>query len=201
MSNRARREHKEGNLYNADKEYSGCFRSKRGNGAMSKMQNVPAQRYSKMSNLKMETENSYPQRHSKMYNLDLVEYCQSKRSKKEILTMQIKNIVGRFMGGWDYGLIGQQKSSPVLKTSPYCPLAFKNAPAQRDSGIYILGMGLIGPMGLIGLMGQYPVMKTTPAQRDSGMSNLKTSPLCPYCLLCPLALKNSPAQRDSKMSN
>jgi hypothetical protein len=59
------------------------------------------------------------------------------------------------------------------------------------------GMGLMGPMGLIGLMGKNPVMENHPAQRDSKISILKTSPLCPYC---PLAFKNRCAQRDSGMS-
>jgi hypothetical protein len=48
-----------------------------------------------------------------------------------------------------------------------------------------LGMGLIGPMGPIGLMVQKPVMKTTPVQRDSGNSNLKVE------------TENGPVQRDS----
>jgi len=55
----------------------------------------------------------------------------------------------------------------ILKVEP------EITPPQADSGMSSLGMGLIGPMGPIGLMGQKPVMKTAPAQRDSGMSNLK----------------------------
>jgi hypothetical protein len=47
------------------KNIMGCFTGKQGNEPMSKMQNVSAQRYSKMSILKIETENSLPQRHSK----------------------------------------------------------------------------------------------------------------------------------------
>jgi len=116
----------------------------------------------------------------------------------------------------------------ILKTSPYRPyrpLAFKttpaqrhskmsnkrmsgvscwphgqNAPAQRYSGIYILGMGLIGTMRLIGLMGQKPVMENRPAQWDSKISILKNCPLCPYCLSCPLASKIAPAERGSKIA-
>jgi hypothetical protein len=47
-------------------------------------------------------------------------------------------------------------------------------------------------------------VKTTPAQRDSGISILKTSPyrpLAPLCgdPYCPLAFKTRPVQRDSKM--
>ena len=52
---------------------------------------------------------------------------------------------------------------------PYSPLIFKTSPAQQDSRMSNLGMGLMRP---IGLMGQ----KCAPAQRDSGISNLKTSP-------------------------
>ena len=50
------------------KNIMGCFMGRRGNESMSKMQNVSAQLDSKMSNLKIETENSLPQRHSKMSN-------------------------------------------------------------------------------------------------------------------------------------
>jgi len=51
-----------------------------------------------------------------------------------------------------------------------------------------LGMGLIGPMGPIGLMGQKPVMENGTAQRDSEMSKLGVES------------ENGPAQRDSGMS-
>ena len=44
----------------------------------------------------------------------------------------------------------------------------ENRPAQPESGISILGMGLMGPMGPIGLMGQKPVIENCPAQHDSG---------------------------------
>jgi hypothetical protein len=60
-----------------------------------------------------------------------------------------------------------------------------------------LGMGLIGPMGHIGLIGRKPVNNNRPAQRDSEISILKNRPLCPYC---PLAFKIAPARRSSKNS-
>ena len=56
----------------------------------------------------------------------------------------------------------------------------------------------------------WPHGQNAPAQRDSGMSNLKTSPYRPLAVrlvpLCgdpyrPLDFKTSPAQRHSKMSN
>jgi len=43
--------------------------------------------------------------------------------------------------------------------------------------------------------------KSGPAQRDSGMSNLKTCPYRPYCPYRPLVFKTAPAQRDSGISN
>jgi len=133
----------------------------------------------------------------------------------------------------------------ILKTSPYrpCrPLDFKNSPAQQDSEMSILktklsqqhsemsnlGVGLIGPMGPIGLMGKKPAMKNRPAQRDSGNSILavgvlrilgilgwktksKSRPaqrdsgiykleIRPFCPSCPLVLKTTPVQRGSRMS-
>ena len=80
----------------------------------------------------------------------------------------------------------QDTGMSILKTCPYRPLAvrlvplcgdpyrpldFKTSPAQRDSGISKLGIGLIGP---IGLMGKKPVIKNASTQRDSGISNLGT---------------------------
>ena len=99
----------------------------------------------------------------------------------------------------------------ILKNRPLCPccpLVFKNRLAQRHSGIYKLGIGLMRPIRLIG---QKPEMKNTPAQLDS-MSNLGH---CPKNLLCPFGgwlsgmlcwphgqqIKNSPAQAGSKNSN
>ena len=99
------------------KNITGCFMGRWANESMSKMQNSPAQRYSIMSNMKIETENSLPQRHSKMSNLSFVEYCHPKHLKKKILTMQIRNIAGCFMG----------KRAVI-----------KNSHAQKDSGNYKL---------------------------------------------------------------
>ncbi len=65
----------------------------------------------------------------------------------------------------------------------------ENDPAQRDSEMSNLGMGLIGLTGPIGLMGRKPVMENGHAQRDSKNSNLAG------------AVKTSPAQRNSKNSN
>ena len=66
------------------------------NEPMSKMQNGPAQRYSKMSNLKMETENSLPQRHSKMSNGRLSGVLCWPHGLKRMYIMHVKNIAGWF---------------------------------------------------------------------------------------------------------
>jgi len=72
----------------------------------------------------------------------------------------------------------------------------ENAPAQADSGNSNLGMGLIGPMGPIGLMGQKPVMQSSPAQADSGMSNLGAGRTGRTGLTSPTS-QTAPAQADS----
>ena len=99
----------------------------------------------------------------------------------------------------------QYSGISILKNSPYRPSVLKTNPAQRDSIMSNLGMGLIGPMGHIGLMGKKPIMKTIPAQRDSIMSNLGMGLIG---LMGPIGLmgkkpvnENRPAQRDSIMSN
>ena len=80
----------------------------------------------------------------------------------------------------------------------------KTAPAQRDSIMSALGMGLIGPMGPmgpIGLMGQKPGIKNAPAQWDSEISILGMGligPMGPIGLMGNKpGMKNAPAQRDS----
>jgi len=75
---------------------AGCFMGGWGNEPMSKMQNGSAQRHSKMSNLKIETENSLPQRHSKMSNGRLSGVLCWPHGQDGMFTMQIKN-VGRWL--------------------------------------------------------------------------------------------------------
>jgi len=137
---------------------------------------TPAQRDSGISILKtcpyrpcrpyspLDFENSPAQRHSKMSN-------------------------GRLSGVFCRWQCGENRPAQRNSKMSNCAGAVKCAPAQRDSGMSKLGMGLMSPMGPIGLMGQKPVMKNRPAQRDSIMSNLK------------IETENTPAQRDSIMSN
>ena len=61
------------------------FMSRWENEPMSKMQNGPAQRHSRMSILKIETENSLPQRHSKMSNGRLAGYYAGRMGRMECL--------------------------------------------------------------------------------------------------------------------
>ena len=97
----------------------GCFTGRRGNEPMSKMQNGPAQRYSKMSNLKVESESSLPQRHSKMSNGRLSGLLCWPHGQKGIFTMKIKNIEGWFMANGGPGY--------------YADRIGQNRPAQPDS--------------------------------------------------------------------
>jgi len=160
-----------------------CFTGKWVNASMSKMQNVSAQRYSKMSNLKIETENSFPQRHSKMSNGRLSGLLCRPHGQRAMFTTQIKNIIRCFMSSLDYGWVGKPKSAPaqrdsgisVLKTSPYRPyrpyrpLDFKNRPAQQDSGISSLENRSSSPLCPL-------VFKTSPVQQDSGNSKFGQLP-------------------------
>jgi len=82
----------------------------------------------------------------------------------------------------------KKKNKPVF--IPGFRRSVENGPAQQDSKMSNLGMGLIGPMGHIGLMGRKPVMENRPAQRYSGMSILETSPYRPSCPYRPLNFKN-----------
>ena len=59
-------------------------------------QKVPAQRYSKMSNLKIETENNLPQRHSGMSILDFGGIASAEHSKQTMFIELIKNMAGCF---------------------------------------------------------------------------------------------------------
>jgi len=113
-----------------------------------------------------------------------------------------------------------QRDSPanagsILKTSPYRPLAvrlvplcgdpyrplvFKTTPAQQNSGMYSLGMGILRILRILrglGILGGKTKSKTTPAQADSEISILAIRQLCPYC---PSVLKTTPAQQDSEIS-
>ena len=143
------------------------------------MQNSPAQRHSKMSNLKIETENSLPQRHSKMSNGRLSGLLCRPHGQKAILTKIVKNIVGRFMSILDYGASGQGKVSPAQRGSknsklefPLCLCDSVVKAVQQDSGISKLGMGLVRVIGAMGLMGGKPEKQISPAQWDSEMSIL-----------------------------
>jgi len=168
------------------KNIMGCFMSRWGNMAMSKMQNAPAQRDSGMSNLKIETENSFPQRHSIMSNGRLSGLLCWPHGQKAMSTMQVKNITSCLMGRWEDESMGQKQNRPVqpdsnisiLQTSPTDQLAVRPVPQSGDP---------CRPLDF----------KTSPVQQDSGMSNLKNRPLCPYC---PLAFEKRPAQRYSIMS-
>jgi len=82
-------------------------------------------------------------------------------------------------------------------------------PAQLDSGISKLEMGLMGVIGIMGIMRRRHKSKNDPAQRDFGISILKTSPTGLLTVrLVPQSgdpyrssvFKNRPAQRDSGIS-
>jgi len=64
----------------------------------------------------------------------------------------------------------------ILKTSPYRPyrpLDFKTTPAQADSEISKLGVGILRILRSLGILGGKTKNKTTPAQRDSEISKLR----------------------------
>jgi len=125
---RWRREHRGGIFTMLIKNITGCFMGRWVNESMSKMQNVSAQRYSKMSNLKIETENSLPQRYSRMSNLVFGNILSAKHSEQAMFTVRIKN------PGYCFGRLS------VLLCWPHG----QNSPAQRGSGNSNLGMGLMG---------------------------------------------------------
>jgi len=83
------------------KNIAGCFMGCWGNEPMSKMQNVSAQRYSEMSNLKIKTENILPQRHSRMSILDFGGTASAEHLKQAMFIERIKNMAdcfGRLFG-------------------------------------------------------------------------------------------------------
>ena len=105
-------------------------------------------------------------------------------------------------------IISNLKISPYCPYSPYRPLDLENGSAQLDSGISKLGvLGILRSLGILGWK-----TKTSPAQQDSIISNLKVEsentppqrdsiisnfgfcPFCPYCLFCPLAPEKSTGQ-------
>jgi len=90
---------KEGIFTMLIKNIVGCFMGYWRNEPMSKMQTSPAQRHSRMSNLKIETENSLPQRHSKMSIWDFGGIASAEHSKQAKFIERIKKIKGCFMGG------------------------------------------------------------------------------------------------------
>jgi hypothetical protein len=123
-----------------------CFMCRWGNGTMSKMQNVSAQRYSIMSNLKIETENSLPQRYSKMSNLGLGALSPSNAQRRVMSTVRIKNRGRCFMNRWKNESMSKKQTSPAQRYSemsnlencpscPYCPLDLRATPPQLDSGM------------------------------------------------------------------
>jgi len=160
----------------------GCFTGKRVDGAMSKMQNCPAQRYSKMSNLKIKTENSFPQRHSKMSNGRLSGVLCWPHGQNEMSTARIKNIVDAIR------VMGQKHKT-------------KNSPVQRDSGMSNLAVRLTSQLAvrLVPQSGD-PTSPTerqrAPAQRDSKMSNGRLSGVSCWPHGGRLS-EISPARRDS----
>jgi len=135
-----------------------CFMGRLVDESMSKMQNGSAQRDSKMSNLKIETENSLPQRHSGMSLLDFGGIASAEHSKQTMFIELIKNMAGCFgrLSGllcWPHGgrLSGDR---PVQRGSGIsifgnCLLVFKTSPAQQDSGNSILGNGPFDPSDTI----------------------------------------------------
>lgn len=143
---------------------------------MNKTQNALPQRYSRMSNLKTETENGLPQRHSRMSILNFGDIAPAECSEKVMFVVQIKNIAGCF--GRLSGLLCRSPSGGPY--CPSCPLVFKTTPAQRGSGISILGVGVLGILRILGVLG----WKT----------KTENSPYSPYR---PLDFKTTPAQPDS----
>ena len=79
------------------------------------------------------------------------------------------------------GVMGVMRRRHTIKTSPaqrdseisILKAESETTPAWQDSGMSNLGLGLMSPMGPIGLMGKKPAMKTSPAQRDSKMILIK----------------------------
>ena len=179
----------------------------------------PAQRHSKMSNLKVDSENSSAQRDSGIYNLSMGHIG-------PIGLMGRKPVMKNSSAQRD-SIMSNLRRCPINPLCPTSPLSLENASAQQhskmsnlklesenssaqpDSGISKLGMGLmgvIGVMGVMGLMGREHKSKNCPAQQDSGISTLKTSPYRPLAVrlvpLCgdpfrPLDFKTTPGQPDS----
>jgi len=110
------------------------------------------------------------------------------------------------------GPIGLMSKMPVMKNGPaqrdyeisILKVESETSSAQQDSGMSNLGLGLMSPMGPIGLIGKKPVMKNGPAQRDSGNSSLgvsRTGLTSPTGLAGGLVEPQcTPAQQDSGMS-
>jgi len=180
---RGRREHRGGIFTVRIKNITGWFMGRWGNESMSKMQITLPQRHSKMSNLKIETENSLPQRHSKMSN-------------GRLSGVSCWPHGGRLSGlfcRWQGGTVGSSKvlkfgSSKVGKQKRLMGRKHKteNSPAQGDSEIAKLGLGVLGILRSLGILGEktknetnlaqrysiISILETSPAQRDSGISKL-----------------------------
>ena len=95
------------------------------------------------------------------------------------------------------------KTCPYRPYRPYCPLYFKTSPAQRNSKMSnrrLSGVSYWPHGGRLSGVLCCPHGQTSHAQPDSGISNLRFCPLCPFCLSCPLVSKITPAQLDSGIS-
>jgi len=150
----------------------------------------PAQRHSKMSNLAEAVKNNLPQRHSIMSSLGVLGILRWKTKSKN-------SPVQRDSG------ISILKTSPYRPYGPYCPLDFKNRPAQRHSIMSILRVLRI--QGSLGMPGWETKSKNSPAQRDSIMSNPVMGLIGPMGHIGLMGKKpanqNSPAQWDSGTYN
>jgi len=93
--------------------------------------------------------------------------------------------------------VRSQKSGVRMKAENH---KTRMSPAQRDSGMSKLGLGVLRILRSLGILGRKTKNENRPAQRDSGNSILKTSPYCPCSPYRPLDLKTTPAQRDSGIS-
>jgi hypothetical protein len=74
-------------------------------------------------------------------------------------------------------------------------MKIQNCTAQRDSGIYSLGMGV---MGVMGIMRERHIIENSPLQRDSKMSNGRLSGVS--CWPHGRKTENAPARWDSGIS-
>ena len=171
-------------------------------GWKTKSKNAPAQQDSEISILKVDAENTLPQRDSRMSNFDVESKSHLPQRDSEISILKTRplcpycplafkntpdqqdsNISNLEMGVLgilrSLGILGlktKNKNRPAQRDSRISNLGleFENTPAQQDSRMSNLRMGLIVPMGPIGLIGKNPVIKKPPARRNSGNYKLGT---------------------------